>query len=248
MPPLAAVPDLQSELDALYALPAAAFTRARNDLAARLKRAHQLELSNEVRQLKKPSIVAACANQLARDKPDLVGGLLEAADELLRAQQRALAGDASAADVVEATATERDAMRALVTAARPLLGARATPAALDRLGQTLRAAAADAEKRLLLARGRLTEELQSVGFGGLEPVVQRRRRTDDLTRAARERVAALRAEAKRRAEDAEDAAHAAAEAARTAELLQEEAEQKLTDANQAQRELADAEADLSSRR
>ena len=37
--PLAAVPDLEQELDGLYALPLEEFTKARNDLAARLKQA-----------------------------------------------------------------------------------------------------------------------------------------------------------------------------------------------------------------
>jgi hypothetical protein len=41
MRPLAAVPDLDAELDALYSLPLEEFTKARNDLASRLKKAHR---------------------------------------------------------------------------------------------------------------------------------------------------------------------------------------------------------------
>ena len=48
-PPLAAVPDLERELDGLYALPLDEFTKARNDLASRLKRAHQGEAAAAIR-------------------------------------------------------------------------------------------------------------------------------------------------------------------------------------------------------
>jgi hypothetical protein len=249
MPPLAAVPNFDAELDALYGLPLEDFTRARNDLAARLKRAHQSELAAEVRSLKKPTVTAAAANRLAREQTELVSALLEAADELREVQQLALRGKAGAAQVGDATSAERDAVRALVTAARRMLGQRSTPALLDRLGQTLHAAAIDDQARVLLERGRLTEDLHAVGFGGLEPVAGGKRRSaNDLARAARERVAALRAQAQRLAEEADDAEHAAREAARTADLLRAEADEKRLDAEQSAQELADAEADLQSRR
>ena len=77
MPPLASVPDLEHELDSLYALPLAEFTKARNDLAARLKRAHQAEAALAVRALKKPTAVAWAANHLARAVPDQVASLHE---------------------------------------------------------------------------------------------------------------------------------------------------------------------------
>ena len=87
MPPLAAVPDLERELDALYAMPLDAFTKARNDLAARLKKAHQEEAAAAVRALRKPSVVAGAANALARSEPKLVASLLQAGDHLRDVQQ-----------------------------------------------------------------------------------------------------------------------------------------------------------------
>ena len=66
MPPLAAVPDLERELDALYALPLEEFTKARNDLAARLRKAHQSEASDTIHALKKPTVAAWSANRLAK--------------------------------------------------------------------------------------------------------------------------------------------------------------------------------------
>ena len=122
--PLAAVPDLEQELDGLYALPLEEFTKARNDLAARLKQAHQNEAADLVRALKKPSVVAAAANRLAREEPHQVVGLLAAGERLREAQQRALAGDGKAEEVNEAVAAERDALRALL-ASRPRAARRA---------------------------------------------------------------------------------------------------------------------------
>jgi hypothetical protein len=247
--PLAAVPDLEQELDGLYALPLEEFTKARNDLAARLKKAHQTEAADLVRALKKPSVVAAAANRLAREEPHQVVALLNAGEQLRDAQQRAISGEAKAEEVGEAAAGERDALRALLASARRLLGERSSPSLLDRLGQTLRAAAVDDAGRALLERGRLTEELSAVGFGPLEAVKPARRRSsDEVARAARERVSSLRAEARALSNDARAAAEAAEQAQRAAELLAEEAEEKRSEAERAAAELAEAEEALRSRR
>jgi hypothetical protein len=241
MPPLAAVPNLERELDELYGLPLEDFTRARNDLVARLKRAHQADAAEQVRVLKKPSLVAWTANRLARDEPERVAELLRTAHSLREVQQAALSGKTSAAEVGDASAAERTALQALVGAARSLLGTRASAGMLERLGQTLRAAASDEAARPLLERGRLTQELQAAGFGGLRPVPQPRRRRDDLARAARERVQELREEARRLDREAREAEEAATEAARVAA-------QARAAADAVEQALAAAEADLDARR
>jgi hypothetical protein len=246
--PLASVPDLEPELDALYQLPLEEFTRARNDLSSRLKKAHQADVAAEVRSLKKPSAVAWAANSLVWSDPQLVGELLAAGERLRDVQQDALRGKSAADDVAEASGAERDAVRALLAVARQRLGERATATLLDRLGQTLRAAAVDDEARKLLERGRLTDELNAVGFGPLEAVRPTRRRSDEVGRAARERVTALRAEARRLAGEAEDAELAAEQAERAHAILIEEAEQKQAQAQQAAAELAEAEEGLRTRR
>lgn len=248
-PPLAAVPDLEQELDALYALPLADFTQARNDLASRLKKAHQGEAGEAVRALKKPSVVAWAANQLARESPDLVAELLSAGERLRETQQNALRGKAKPDEVNDAASAERDAVRALLAAARRLLESKATPAVIERLGQTLRAAAVDDEARTLLARGRLTDELKAVGFGALEAVKPARRRGgDEVARAARQRVTALRAEARRLAAEAREAEEAAHDAQRTAEALAEEAADRRREADRVATELVEAEEALRTRR
>ena len=245
---LAAVPNLESELDGLYALPLEQFTKARNDLATRLRKAHQDDVAAAVRALKKPSTVAWAANQLARDQPKQVDTLLHAAEQLRDAQQRSLGGKASAAEVNDASAAEREALRALLGSARTALGARATAPLLERLSQTLRAAAIDETARTLLQRGRLTEEMKAIGFGPLEAVAPVRGRGDEVAHAARERVTTLRSEARRLDADAREAEQAASDAARAAEILSDEAGEKRREAEKAAAELAEAEHDLGSRR
>jgi len=246
-PPLAAVPDLERELDELYGRPLDEFTKARNDLAARLRRAHQGEAADAIRALKKPTLAAWTANQLARGEPALVRELLDSAADLRETQQRSLAANASAAEVAEAAGREREAVRALLTAARRL-GGRATSTMLDRLGQTLQAAAVDEVARDLLERGRLTEELHAIGFGPLEAVKTAPRRGDEVARAAKQRITALRAAARTLDAEARAAEQAAREAERSAEILREEASHRREDAERAAGQLAAAEKSLRSRK
>ncbi|HEY3182495.1 MAG TPA: hypothetical protein VGJ77_06660 [Gaiellaceae bacterium] len=252
MPPLASVPHLDRELDELYGLPLEEWTRARNDLAGRLKKAHQAEQAEQVRSLRKPSVVAWAVNQLARRDSKRVEALLRAGERLRAAQEQAMRGRAAASDVNAAARAERDAVRDLVAAARDVLedaGHTASPATLDRVSQTLRAAAVDEQGRELLARGRFDEELKSVGFGTLTSVTPAaaRPRTDEL-KAARERVKGLRAEARRLAAEAREAETEAARAERDAERARERAQEKREEADAAATKLADAEARLSPRR
>jgi hypothetical protein len=201
-----------------------------------------------VRARKKPSVVAWAANRLARDEPTLTTALLGAGELLRETQQRALAGNARQDEVTDAAAAEREAIRGLLAAARRRLGDRATPALLDKLSQTLRAAAVDTVARPLLERGRLTEELKAVGFGPLEAVKPAPRRGDEVARAARERVATLRAEARRLSADAHEAEREVEAAEQTLEALREDAEQKRADAGRVAGELAEAEDALRDRR
>lgn len=253
MPPLAAVPDLDHELDELYAKPLDEFTKTRNDLASRLRKAHQAEAAAEIRGLRKPSVVAWTANVLARAHPDLVGELLTSGEQLRAVQQRALGGSAEASgELAAATAREREAVRALLAAARRELGDRATSVTLDRLAQTLRAAAVDPGAAATLAAGRLTEELRAVGFGPLEAVAPKpgkpRKTPDEARRRARERATELRAEARRAAAEARVAERTAVEAEREAVALRAEAVARSDEAARVASELAAAEAELRGKR
>ena len=146
------------EIDALYGLPLDAFTKARNDLARRLRSEGRRDEAAEVASLQKPSLPAWVVNQLARERRDDVGALLAAA--------KAIKGGADGADE-----EFRKAADGLVRAARELLeaqGRRASDAVLKEVATTLRATAAVAPKELETAR--LTESRESSGFDALAGV------------------------------------------------------------------------------
>jgi hypothetical protein len=242
--PLAVVPELEAELDNLYAAPPADFTGTRNDLAQRLKQAGQVEDAAAVKQLRKPTVPLWAVNQLARRHPDDVRALLDAGERLRVAQQAALRGESQ--ELRTATAEERKILHGLTQRAAELLRETGHSADTKRIADTLRAAAVDESGRGLLQRGRLSEELEASGFGsfaGMEiparskpegktakppsPAAQRRR--EEQLRKLREGVT----KAKRDATKAE-------RAAARAEATMETARQKLVEANEAVR-LAEAE-------
>ena len=112
-----------------------------------------------------------CEQPRAHDEPKLDGELLAAGERLRDDAAAGAGGKAKPDEVAEASAAERDAIRALLAAARKRLGERAhlgaarpaRPDAACRRGRSGRAAQ-------LLERGRLTDELKAVGFGPLEAV------------------------------------------------------------------------------
>jgi hypothetical protein len=233
--PLAVVPDLQTELDALYALPPAEFTAARNDLARRLKDAGQSDASAQVKSLRKPTVPLWAVNQLARHNQKGIDALLTAAEQLRTAQQEALRSGESSA-LRDATATERKVLRELTQQADELLRKAGHSAAGERIASTLRSAALTPEGGELLRHGRLSEELESSGFGafaGMElptpPAKPKaaspseRRRREERTRKLRERASKLRAEATKATREVTKAEEALARTRKKAENAEEAA-------------------------
>jgi hypothetical protein len=240
--PLVVVPELEAELDNLYAALPADFTRARNDLAQRLKEAGQVEAAAGIKQLRKPTVPLWAVNQLARQHPDDVRALLDAGERLRAAQQEALRGESQ--ELRAATAEERRILHGLTQRAAELLRETGHSADTKRIADTLRAAAVDESGRELLQRGRLSEELEASGFGGFagmeipsrskpeekppSPAAQRRR--EEQRRKLGERVTKAKSDATK-AERAVARAEAALGAAR----------QRLVEANESVRR---AEAEL----
>jgi hypothetical protein len=208
--PLAVVPELENELDVLYALAPAEFTAARNDLAKRLKQAGQDEAAAQVKGLRKPTVPLWAVNQLARRDPKGIEALIAAAEQLRTAQEDALRGGEST-PLRKATNDERRIVRELTQLGDDLLRESGHGSAGERIAATLRAAALAPEGRKLLRQGRLTEELESSGFGALAgiqipatkakakpktPTPAQRRRREERQRKLRERAEKLRQEAK----------------------------------------------------
>jgi hypothetical protein len=215
-------------------------------LARRLSKAGRPDAAEEVKKLAKPSIPVWTANQLARREPGEVRALLRSAEELRKAQQRALAGKDS--DLQDRLAEQRRSVRALARLGRDILadeGRSVSDAIVERIAKTLDAAALDEGSRFLLRAGRLTDELEPPGFEALAGMATARRQKGRAAAQpkggglaeARRRVQDAQREARERAREAERAESAADDARRAAQAARERSDE-------AERVLAEAEAAL----
>jgi hypothetical protein len=151
--------------DDLYAVGLERFVAERGALAKALRAEGRRDEAAEVAKLRKPSAAAWAVNQLVRSRGDDVASLWEAGDELRGAQSDLLAGGGDARALREAGDAVRDAVDVLVEAARGGLGEPLGAATLERVGETLHAAALDEDARAAVAGGRLERELRHVGLG-----------------------------------------------------------------------------------
>jgi hypothetical protein len=164
------VGDLDAALAGLYGLPLEQFVATRDQLARRLRAAGDRATARKVAALRRPSVSAWAANQLAHAAPNAVAELLDAGAALRQAQQAAVVGQPGAARQLRAaTAHLRAAIARLSQRAETLLvrsGHAASDATLARLAATLQAAATgDEATRSALAGGRLPKDLDPAGFG-----------------------------------------------------------------------------------
>ena len=220
-------------LDDLYGAPLADFVGRRDELARALRKDGKREEAEAVKALRKPTVAAWAVNMLARRERDRVAALLEAGERLRAAHADLLAGGSSAA-VQEASRAERETVEELVGAAAGFLdeaGRSAGPSTLDRVRDTLHAAAPDERVRELVREGRVVEDEEASGFAfaGLAPPTGARSRPKaregkpsgdrDRERAEQRRRAAAEraAEARRELEDAERRAEEARRALASAE-------------------------------
>jgi hypothetical protein len=167
MKPPDSVSSAEDAIDNLYGLPLDEFTRARDELARRVRQESGGALAAEIKQLRKPSLPAWVVNQLARQRELDMQRLLKAGEELAGAQVeaiRARTGDA----FLEARRDQQHALEALTARASEILASAGRGSAvLDRVLATLRAGSLTEDGRALLKRGRLTEELEPPGFEAL---------------------------------------------------------------------------------
>jgi hypothetical protein len=249
--------------DELYAVAPDRFVPERDALAKELRAAGKRDEAGEVAALRKPSVAARAVNRLAREHPRELDALLAAGDDLIDVQSRVVAGDADAGDLARAAERERAAVSDLVRTAGELLaaeGLKPSSAVLERVSETLHAAALDAQARPPVQEGRLERELRHIGFwtGGSDSAAQARapraatsakkapasqKRTkvqaDAEAAAARQREAA-RKDAQTAVTDARRVAARASRAADSAERRRAGAAESLGRAERADREAAQA--------
>jgi hypothetical protein len=181
--------------------------------------------------------------------------LLRSAEELRKAQQRALGGKGGS-DLQDRLAEQRRAVRALARLGRDILadeGRSVSDAIVERIAKTLDAAALDEGSRFLLRAGRLTDELEPPGFEVLSGMAPAPRRQKEGA-AAKPKRGGL-AEARRRVQEAQREARAHAREVIQAEREAERVESAAVDArrkaqaarersDEAERALAEAQAAL----
>jgi len=227
--------DLDAELDRLYGLPLEEFTKARNDLSARLKKAGRADAAAEVKALPKPSVPAWAVNQLARTRKRDVRALLDAAE-----RARSGKGKKTLRDALN---EQRGALQRLTNEGRALLEAErgtAPDGMVQRIASTLRAAASDPAAAELLERGRVNEDLEPAGCEALAGLVdakapaaskrddraEQRKRLEAAQKTVRERKAEA-AGLHDRAEESERQSAKARKAADRADRALEDAEAEL---------------------
>jgi hypothetical protein len=155
--------------DELYRLPPADFTKARDELAKRLRKEGRRDEADAVKKLRRPTVAAWALNQLARRRPEDVRRLLETGARLREAQQSLLGGAGRGSDLQEAAREERDLVSELARDATAVAGEAGTAgtAALDeKIRATLHAAVLDEETAADLAAGRLIREREAAGLFG----------------------------------------------------------------------------------
>ena len=159
---------LEDEIDALFTLPLAEFTGARNTLAARLKKEGRANDADRVKLLSKPSISAWTVNQLYWEHRDAFDELIATGKRLRPAQKSRLG--AKAADMRDSLDARREALTNLSELATELLrdaGHSPTPDTLRRIVTTLEAISAYALLPNGPTPGRLTQEVDPPSFESL---------------------------------------------------------------------------------
>src|SRR5579864_861509 len=172
----------------LYGLPLERFVPERTALAKALRKTGQREQAEAVAALRKPSLAAWAVNQLVRTQSRAVAELHEAGDAARAAQAELLSGRGDTGALRDGLARERQAVRQLVEVARGLLtseGHGLSPATLERVADTLHAAALDEESRTRTGEGCLDRELRHVGLGDVAGTAAPRQRAPRPPRAGR---------------------------------------------------------------
>ena len=156
------------EADELYGLALDRFVPERGALAKALRAEGRREDAARVAALRRPSVAAWAVNQLVRTQRAAVQELFDAGDELRDAQANLLAGTGDGRALRAAGERERAAVDALIEAARGLLtsqGEDLSATMIERVSDTLHAAALGEAAREQVREGRLERELRHVGLG-----------------------------------------------------------------------------------
>ena len=240
--------DRVAETDDLYGLPLERFVPERAELARALRQQGRREEAKQVAALRKPSVAAWAVNQLVRTQRERVAELLDAGEKLREAHQNVVSGRGDGRTLGAAVRRERESVDTLLIAARGLLsseGHELSAVILERVADTLHAAALDTDARAMVRDGRVQHELRHVGLGEAEagsarPARRRATRKPAATDKQAERIERDRARARQAAEA--EARRKADRAARALAVAQERRDQAAQALREADEKLASARA------
>jgi hypothetical protein len=163
---------LEDDIDALYRLPLAEFTAARNTLAGQLKQSGQRNEADFVKTLVKPSVSAWAVNQLYWNHRDAFDRLIATGERVRQAQTSSLARKMP--DIRGALDARREALAHISDLATSLLRDAGNNPTLD----TIRRVTATLEAMSVYASipdgprpGRLTQDMDPPGFESLVGLV-----------------------------------------------------------------------------
>jgi hypothetical protein len=163
---------LEDDLDALFRLPLAEFTAARNTLAARLKQGGRFDEAVLVKAVVKPSISAWAVNQLYWNHREVFDRLIASGERFHKAQASRLAGKVG--DMRGALDARREELTHLSDLATSLLrdaGHNPTADTIHRITTTLEAMSAYASRSDAPRPGRLTHDVDPPGFESLASLI-----------------------------------------------------------------------------
>lgn len=159
---------LEDEVDALFRLPLAEFTSARNTLAAQLKKSGRGAEAFLVKGLVKPSVSAWTVNQLYWNHRDAFDQLIASGERFHKAQASPSAG--KLANMRTALDARRESLTQLSELATSLLrdaGHNPAPDTVHRITTTLEAMSVYASRSDAPRPGRLTQDVDPPGFDSL---------------------------------------------------------------------------------
>src|SRR6266550_7544192 len=162
--------NLDAEIDALFRLPLAEFTPARNALVARLKKLDRAIDAERVKSLTKPPAPAWAVNQLYWQNPRAIDQLVGVTERVRKAQS----GRIKNADLRELLSEKKRMTAELMEKASAILSAAghaASPDAMRRVSATLEAVAVWGKTEGAPQAGRLTADLDPPGFEALAAVM-----------------------------------------------------------------------------
>jgi len=157
--------NVEDDVDALFRLPLAEFTGARNALAAQLTKSGRGDDAARVKALAKPSVSAWAVNQLYWNHREAFDQLIASGERFHKAQTSRSAG--KVADIRQALDGRRESLAQLSDLATTLLrdaGHNPAPDTIHRITTTLEGISAYASRSDAPRPGRLTADVDPPGF------------------------------------------------------------------------------------